>query len=246
MTQPQIQLLDDLGAEFARVERSRRRSVTTVIPGRALAVALSILVLLGAGAYAVPPTRAAIDNLTSTFAGWLAEDEGAAPGRALRPEEDAPDWVREEGGRVIVAKHGVELYVTRAETERATYLNFVLDGAVAVGNTIDGWREQFEKHAAIVLGPAPFGPQDWLDERGRFALMGVTARSVERVELRYDQGPPVVETGLDGGFILLSDAWRRPRELVAYEAGGRELERVDLNYLDSRSLCEQEPGCPSP
>jgi hypothetical protein len=258
MTEPHLQLLDDLGAEFARVaaerecspRRSRLRSFTAV-PGRAVAVAFSVLVLLGAAAYAVPPTRTAIENLTSTFAGWLGEDEGAAPGRALRPEGNAPDWVQEGGGRVIVAKHGVELYVTRSETEKGIYLNFVLDDAVAVGNTIDGWREQFEKHAAIVLGPAPFrtatvGPHGWLDERGRFPLMGVTARSVERVELRYEQGPPLVETGVDGGFILLADAWRTKRELVAYNAAGRELERVDLSYLDTRQLCDRDPSCPSP
>jgi hypothetical protein len=255
MTEPRIQLLDDLGAEFARLatdralprRRSRVRSFTAV-PGRALAVAFSVLVLLGAAAYAVPPTRAAIDNLTGTFAGWLAADEGAAPGRAVRPEEEAPDWVHEGGGRVIVAKHGVELYVTRHETEQGTYLNFALGNSIAIGNTIDGWREQFDKHAAIVLGPTPFESLDqrWLDERGRFPLMGVTARSVERVELRYEQGPPLIETGVDGGFILLADAGRRLHELVAYDTAGQDLERVDLGYLDTRDFCKLGPTCPPP
>jgi hypothetical protein len=255
MTEPHIQLLDELGAEFARVagdrarprRRSRLRSFTAV-PGRALAVALSVLVLLGAAAYAVSPTRAAIENLTGTFAGWLAGDESVAPGRALRPEDEAPDWVREGGSRVIVAKHGVELYVIRSETEEGAYLRFALGNAIAVGNTSDGWRGQFEKHAAIVLGPTPFESlgQRWLDERGRFALMGVTARSVERVELRYQHGPPLVETGLDGGFILLADAGRRLHELVANDGAGQELERIDLGYLDTRDLCKLEPTCPSP
>jgi hypothetical protein len=255
MTEPHIQLLDDLGAEFARVAadraRPRRRSLVrsfTAAPGRALAVAFSVLVLLGAAAYAVPPTRAAIDDLTGTFAGWLAEDEGAAPGRALRPEDEAPDWVRESGGRVIAAKHGVELYVTRSETEKGTYLKFALGNSIAIGNTVDGWREQFEKHAAMVLGPTPFESLDgrWLDDRGRFPLVGVTGRSVERVVLRYEQGPPLVETGLDGGFVLLVDAGRRLHELVAYDAAGQELERVDLGYLDTRDFCKLEPTCPSP
>jgi hypothetical protein len=239
MTEPQIQLLDDLGAEFARVASRRRRA-----PRRTLAVALSALVLLGASAYAVPPTRATIEDLTSTFSGWFAGDESAAPGRALRPDDDAPEWVRESGGRLIVAKHGVGLYVTRTETENGTYLNFALDKSIGVGNTIDGWRETFENRAALVLGPALFGPQDVLDEQGRFPLLGVTSRSVERVELRYEHGPPEVETGVDGGFILLADAWRPKRELIAYNAGGGELDRVDLGYLDTAYLCDKEPTCP--
>jgi hypothetical protein len=255
MTEPHIQLLDDLGAEFARLaaerERPPRRSRVrpfTAVPGRALAVALGSLVLLGAAAYAVPPTRAAIDNLTGSFAAWLAGDESTAPGRSVRPEDDAPDWVREGESRVIVAKHGVELYVTRSQTATDTHLSFGLGTAIRVTHTIEGWRERFDKHAAIVLGPTTFRSQQdqrWLDQEGRFLLMGLTARSVERVELRYEQGPPLVETGLDGGFILLADAGRRLRELVAYDAAGQELERVDLSYIDTRTFCELEPTCPS-
>jgi hypothetical protein len=240
----EIKLLDDLGAEFARVaaqhERGRRR-----FPGRALAIAASVLVLLGASAYAVPPTRAAIDDLAASFAGWFEGDEAAAPGRALRPEDDAPDWVREEGGRLIAEKAGVGLYVTRSETEQGTVLNFALDQAVGIGNTIDGWRETFANKAALVLGPTAFGNRDFLDEQGRIPLLGVTARSVERLVLHYvDDGPPLVETGVDGGFVLLVDAWRPLRELVAYDAAGRELERVDVRYLDLTYYCDKEPGCP--
>ena len=235
-----------MGLEHERAPRRSGLRSLTAAPGRALAVACSVVVLLGAGAYAVPPTRAAIDDLMSTFAGWLAEEESNAPGRALRPVDDAPEWVREAGGRLIVEKAGVELYVTRSETENGTYLNFALDGSVAVGNTIDGWRDTFKDRSVMVLGPALWGPQDMLDEQGRFPLLGLAARSVERVELHYEQGPPVVETGVDGGFILVTDAWRRLRELIAYDAAGRELERADLAYLDSRYLCDKEPGCPAP
>jgi hypothetical protein len=239
-----IRLLDDLGAEFARVaaEHDRRRSR---FPGRALAIAASVLVLLGASAYAVPPTRAAIDDLAASFSGLFEGDEASAPGRALRPEDEAPEWVRERGGRLIAEKAGVGLYVTRSETEQGTVLNFALDEAVAMGNTIDGWRETFANKAAIVLGPTMLGPQDSLDDHGRIPLLGVTARSVERLVLHYvDDGPPLEETGVNGGFVLLVDAWRPLRELVAYDAEGRELERVDVRYLDLRYYCDKEPGCP--
>jgi hypothetical protein len=240
----EIRLLDDLGSEFARVaaehERRRRRS-----PGRALAVAASVLVLLGASAYAVPPTRAAIDDLAASFEGLFAGDEESSPGRALRPEDDAPEWVRESGGRLIAEKAGVGLYVTRSETERGTFLNFALDEAIGVGNTIDGWRETFADKAAVVLGPTGFGNGDFLDEQGRIPLLGVTARSVERLVLHYvDGGPPLEETGVEGGFVMFVDTWRPLRELVAYDAAGRELERVDVRYLDMRYYCDKEPGCP--
>jgi hypothetical protein len=239
-----IHLLDDLGTEFARVAArhgDRRRR----LPARALAIAASAVVLLGASAYAVPPTRAAIDDLAASFSGLFEGDEATSPGRALQPGDNAPAWVRESGGRLIAEKAGVGLYVTRSETEQGTVLNFALDEAVGMGNTIEGWRETFANKAAIVLGPTMLGPQDSLDEHGRIPLLGVTARSVERLVLHYvDDGPPLVETGVDGGFVLLVDAWRQLRELVAYDAAGRELEQVDVRYLDLRFYCEKDTGCP--
>jgi hypothetical protein len=138
----------------------------------------------------------------------------------------------------------VGLYVTRSETEQGTILNFALDEGVGIGNSVEGWRETFEDNAAIVLGPTGFGRGDQLDERGRTPLLGLTARSVERLVLHYVDGAPLVETGVDGGFVLLVDAWRPLRELVAYDAAGRELDRVDVTYLDMRYYCDKEPGCP--
>jgi hypothetical protein len=254
MTEPHIQLLDDLGTEFARIaaehERTPRRArlhALVASPRRALAVATSVLILLAGGAYAVPPTRAAIDDLTSTFAGWVASDEGPAPGRALRPDDDMPDWVTNRADvRVIAEAAGVKLYVTREETEeRGTQLSFWLGEGLGMSDSVDGWRERLDQHTVVVLGAALFGPQDVLDEHGRFPLLGVTTRSVKQVELRYTEGPPLIENSVDGGFVLIADAWRRLRELVAYDAAGRELERADLRRDDMRYLCDKEPAvCP--
>jgi hypothetical protein len=189
MTEPRIQLLDDLATEFARVaerherKRHERRFPRMVgSPARTVAIVASALLLAVGGAYAVPPTRAAIDDLTASFAGWVAGDDEQAPGTPLAPGNDAPDWVREQGGRLIAEQNGVELYVTRVDTaERGTLLNFTMGDGVAIGGTIDDWRERFDDQAVVVLGAANFGSlRDMLDERGRFPLLGVTARSVPR------------------------------------------------------------------
>ena len=247
----QIQLLDDLGAEFARVTaRPPRRTGV-----RALAIALGALVLLAGAAYTVPPTRAAIDDIASSFEGWVGGDETNPPGRALRPDEDAPDWVREsEGGRVIAEAGGAKLYVTRQHTENGTYLMFVMGGTGA-GDTIEGWHDTFKNHAVFLLGAGSFAPKPdshsllaqrgLMDEQGHIPFMGVTARSVKRLELRYESGPPVFADGIDGGFVIIVDAWRRMDELIAYNAAGRELERVDISSFDLRYMCDKEPGiCP--
>jgi hypothetical protein len=251
MTEPSIQLLDDLEAEFARVAAERASSprrarvrALAASPPRALAVALTVLILLGGAAYVVPPTRAAIEDLTSTFAGWIAGDDDQAPGSP--PQHDAPRWVREEGARLIAERAGVGLYVTRTEIEAGTVLDFTLGhrNAVTIGATVEGWRERFGEHAAVVLGWTPFGGEKGLlDEHGRVPVLGVTARSVTQIELRYEYGPPLVATDIDGGFVLIADAWRPFRELVAYDAAGKELEQVDVRYLDLRYLCDKEPGC---
>jgi hypothetical protein len=254
MTEPHIQLLDDIGREFTRVAtehearrgRSRLRGLAGT-PRRAVAVTVAVGVLLMAGAYAVPPTRAAIDDITSSFAGWVAGDEGQAPGRALRPDDDAPDWLHVEGGRVIAETGGVKLYVVAGRRGQERELDFWLDEGIGFGDSVEGWRERFDEHAVVVLGPTLFGRQDPLDEKGRVPVLGVTARSVKRLELRYTEGPPLVATGVDGGFVILADAWRPLREMVAYDAAGHVLERADVSNLDMRYYCDKEPGtCPTP
>lgn len=240
-----IQMLDDLGAEFARV--ARERPAPRRARGRVLAIGLTALVLLGAGAYAVPTTRATIEDITSTFTGWVGGDDRQAPGRALRPDDDAPPWVRESGGRVIAETGGVQLYVTRtpANDKHDTLLNFALGGAIMVGDTLEGWRDRFDEHSVIILGPTLFKkePKIW-DSRGRFPLLGLTSRSVEQVRLTYDSGPPLVQNGVKGGFVLMADAHRRLRDIVSYDRAGQELERVDASYIDLSRHCYDLDGCP--
>jgi hypothetical protein len=253
-----IQLLDDLGAEFARVaaeaERTSRKPSTLprrlFRPGlraRTLAIALGVAALLGGGAYAVPVTRAAVNGIADSFAAWVSGDSDKAPGRALEPGDNAPSWFSEDGGeaRLIATTDGLDLYVRRVDSDRGPWLEFWLGEARGMGDTLASWRHRLGQHAVVVLGYTPFGRQDVLDERGRVPLFGVTTRDVKRVELRYSEGPPVIGDTGDAGFVLLADAWRPPRELIAYDAAGRVLERADVSDYDMRYLCEKEPGvCP--
>jgi hypothetical protein len=235
MTKLRIQLLDDLEAEFARVaaehERAPRRFElprVAAAPRRALALALAV-VALGASVYSVPPTRAAVEDITSSFAGWVAGDNEQAPGNPA--DDNAPSWVRDDGGRLIAKTDGVPLYVVRSKRGTETVLSFAMgptasgeETAIASFNTIGGWRDVFDEHAVVVLGalPARSGEQG-----KRFPLMGVTARSVDRVELHYASGPPLVANDVDGGFVLMADATRPPQEIVAF-GDGKELERADV------------------
>ena len=75
--------------------------------------------------------------------------------------------------------------------------------------------------------------------------MGVTARSVERVVLTYASGSPLAQDRVDGGFVLLADATRPIRAVVAYDRAGRVLERAEVSYIsDWGARCEDPRGCP--
>lgn len=239
-----IQWLDDFGAEIARVtsEHEVSRGPVPALGGRWVrrrrtwATALSAVALIGAGGYAVPVTRAAMEDLTSSFASWVDGQSDQAPGRALRPRDDAPDWVRDEGGRLIAEREGVRLYVSRATSARGTLLRFTLGDGSVVFDTIAGWRQRFDHHAVVVLGSTPIAAGTPVDEQGRFAILGVTAASVTHVKLRYARGPSLDQDGVDGGFVLLADAERGPRELIAYNSTGQELERTDVSQLGPATL----------
>lgn len=256
-----IKMLDDLGAEIARVaaeaEPTPRQPSTLVgrlLPAgpraRMVAVALAVAVLLAGGTYAVPATRAAVDGITASLAAWVSDGGEDPPGRAIEPRDDAPRGF-DEGGetRVIAKTGGVALYARRVDdperkTDDGPYLEFGLGAGQVWGGSLESWRERLDRHTAYVLGHAPFGARDPLDGRGRVPLFGLVTRDVERVELRYAQGPPLESRTGDGGFVLLVDAWRPPQELVAYNGSGRMLARIDVSDHDLRYLCEKEPACP--
>jgi hypothetical protein len=251
-----IQALEHLGRELARVAAEAERTsqkpasrmmggLTFRLRGRVAAIAVAATVIVAGGVVAVPGTRAAFDSVLDTFAGWAEGDDSSAPGRAVEPGDNAPRWLRHDTDTRLIAKtQGIGLYVKRTDSEQGPVLEVALGQAISMADTLDGWRQRLGHDAVVLLGYTPFGPQDPLDERGRLPAFGVTTRDVKRVELRYSEGPSLTGDVGDGGFVLLADAWRPPHELIAYDAAGRVLDRVDVSEYDMRYVCEKEPVCP--
>lgn len=250
-----IRLLDELGAEFARVladaERASRkpRLLRAGARPRTLPIALAIVAALAGTAYALPATRAVVDGIAGPFAAWVAGGDDGAPGRPVEDGDSTPLWFRGTGGadiRLIAQTEGVGLYVQRTRSDQGPMLRFSLGQGLDVTATLARWREKLDQHTIFVLGNSLFGNgQGVLDDRGRVPLFGLTTRDVARVELHYADGPPLVARAGDGGFVLLVDAWRRMRDIVAYDATGHVLGRADVSKRDLRYLCEKEPGCPT-
>lgn len=253
-----IQLLDDLGAEVRRIAveaegSSRRRLAFTASWAglsrhtRTAAITVGMVLVLVSGAYALPAARAAVDDITGSFAAWVSGDGDGAPGRALTPDENLPSWFTTGGEtRLIAESEGVGLYVRRTDSDRGPWLEFGLGGiGLRMGGTLDDWRDHLKHRAVVVLSPVMVASRDVLDDRGRAPLLGLAAPTVKRVELRYSDGPPLVGDVGDGGFVLLVDAWRPLRELIGYDGRGRLVEQVGMGSTDLTYLCEKAPGaCP--
>jgi hypothetical protein len=216
----------------ARVTASRRPAASARWTGlRRLAPAgLATLALLAGGAYAVPPLRAAVDDVAGSFSGWLQGGSGEAPGRALAPGDEIPDYLRDDrdlsDSRVIAEAGGYKLSVFR---EHGESLGFDL-GNTGVGGAYasESLNEELSEHAVVVLGP---GGMPRPDERGHVPLFGLIAPSVAGVELAYASGPPLRLNGIEDGFVLLAEPQRGPRELLVLDGEGQELERISVEYI---------------
>jgi hypothetical protein len=225
-----------LNIDASRIKRRRRQ------PAFRFAIAVFTALAVVSGAYAAPPTRAALDDVYSAMTGWVSgDDQQPAPGQALGPDDDAPDWVRATRGdqRLVAQSGAAKLYAVRGEDET---ISFALGGSVGLSDSVDGWRGQLAEHKVVMLGPGAF-PGGPLDDQDRRPLFGLTSRSVDRIELRYASGNPSVQDHLAGGFVLLADAHRRPRSLVAFNDAGNEIDRVDVSELELR-ICSDTRGCP--
>jgi hypothetical protein len=231
--------LEPTDAEVQRVLAiDRSRAARAPRPVLRLAVAAAAAIALSTALYAVPTTRAGVDDVYSSITGWVSNDGEPAPGRSLTGGDDAPLWVRQANGeRRLVAENGdAKLYILREGEDK---LSVALGDSVGLTDTVDGWRGQFAEHRLVLLGPGAPLARDTLRP-----LYGLTARSVEQVSLLYTTGEPTSQSGLHGGFVLLADATRQPQTLVGYDDAGRVLERVDASQLHLR-VCRDPSGCSS-
>lgn len=231
--------LEPAEAEIAGALRRAGRPARRL--GRRMTAGAAAIVLLAGGGYAVPATRAAMDDVLGAFTGYFSAGSGEraadVPGRPLRPGDDAPAWVRSDAvtdRRLIAEAGGRALYAVREADGR---IGFALGDGFGISDTPEGWRREFADHAVVVLGPeAGSTDRSGIAEDARApdlpgrALFGLTARSVARVELRYTEGPPTVADSPRGGFALIGDTSRAPESVVGFDAAGRELERVPLPY----------------
>lgn len=236
MSKPRIHMLEALGDELRRATEAARKPPSRARffrpSKRGRIVACLTVAALGA-AYAVPATRAAMDDLTASFARWVSGDDTSVPGRSLHPGDNAPSWVREARSRVIAEAEGVQLFALRTSDG----LEFSLGNGVAIADTFAGWRRRFDERQLVVLGPAPVQGRS-RDARGRFPLLGLTSRSVERVELRYGMGDPSVLNGVAGGFVIMVDAERAPKDVVAFDGSGRVVDTAPIGHIRAPQAIE--------
>jgi hypothetical protein len=237
---------DFVGRVVAQVGRRKKASPRFALaparPRLALQV-LATLALLGAASYSVPATRAAIDatreSVGSVFSGWLGGDSTEAPGKPLEAGEELPEYMEylhdSKEPRVIAEAGRYKLY---SYIGSAGGLNFEL-GGIGVG---------LGYPSAAELGNAPLhlldpGARPHTDAQGHVPVFGIATRSVGSVELTYESGPPLRVSGVDGGFVLLAEPGRGAVEVIARDAGGKEIGREPIDYpLVDESLNGPPPG----
>jgi hypothetical protein len=220
------QALGELVAEVVREPRGSvtrpagRRPFLGVRLTRPVLVVLAILAVLTA--VAVPPVRAALNDLGNTLVDFFDGDN--LPGRPLENSDNAPAWLEAEGltgQRVLASSSVYSLYLVH---ESGGNFGFGLDGSVAISDTAAGWESQFADNSMVILGT---GTRP--DDQGRVPLYGVTAGNVANVELLYEDGSTRTAAAEAGGFVLMLDRARGPAKLVALDPNGAQLQVIDAH-----------------
>jgi hypothetical protein len=239
------------------IPRLVRRAVTgRRVPAARFAAALGALTVLIAGTYAVPTTRAAVDDLyDSTLARWFSGDDTAAPGRPAAAGENLPDWLASEQAlhgkgdtRVLANANGDELVALRQGRK-------ITLGVADFSQTssVDDLRRELAGQEIRLLAPGTFVPNGRHDLR---PIFGLVSAAVTRIQLNYADGSsPDFQDHLNGAFGFTIQTNRRPISLTGYDETGRLIARKSF-IPDSRHAtsptdlvgdfryCPDVAGCP--
>ena len=203
----------DLVDALARVDGARPGRGSSRPRKASLALAAVVLVL-ATGAMAVEPVRATLSGVAESFADYFGGDLEAGPGREPVAADDLPPWLGENGRvgqRVLAANGDYRLFISTAKDGS---IEFSLDETVLLGGSVSSWREELGADPLHVLGTTPGG-------RGMNPLFGLTAASVDQIEVSYAEGPvSTAEPSADNGFIAILDTERQPTEVAAFDAQG--------------------------
>lgn len=197
-----------------------------------VAAGLAALLLVAAGLWSVPATRAAIEGTGATvgsvFSGWLGGESAEAPGKPLEAGEKMPEYLEylhdpshAKEPRVLAEAGGYKLY---SYIGSSGGLNFDL-GDTGIGMGFESAAE-LDDAPLHVLGP---GAMQHADAQGHVPLFGIAARSVKSIELTYESGPPLRVDGVNAGFVLLAEPARGPREVVALDSHGDVVGRQSVD-----------------
>lgn len=248
--------LDELAERDAA--RGRRLALPSLPrPVVRVAVAAGVVVVLAGGAYAAPPTRAAVDSLyDSTLGQWISGDDVASPGRLAVEGEDLPDWLASEqsmhgaGDTRVLAQAGGDKLVALRQGDRITL------GVAAFSETgsVEDLRRQLGSGQVKFLAPGRFVDDGRHDRR---PIFGLAATSVTRVQLDYADGTaPAVEEGVRSAFGLTIQTEHRPLSLSGFDATGRLVARQTFirdahdatspdDVIGDFRYCPSISGCPA-
>jgi len=240
--EPDEDLVARVVARVSRRKKASRRFALAPARPRLALQALAALALLGATLYSVPVTRAAIEetgeSVGGVFSGWLGGDSAEAPGKPLEASEKLPEYMEylhnSKEPRVIAEAGRYKLY---SYIGSAGGLNFEL-GGTGVGMGYESAAELGDAPLHL-LGP---GARPHADAQGHVPVFGIATRSVSRVELTYESGPPLRVSGVEGGFVLLAEPSRGPVEVIALDANGKEIGGEPIDY----PLVDEPPEAPPP
>jgi len=211
------QQIDDMAERDTT--RPRRSWTPWAVPAaRFAAVAAALLAIAGA-TYAVPTTRAAVDDAYDSLTSWVSGSDSPPPGRKVRADDVLPPWVQsEEGDKRVLAQAGNEKLVA---IRRGDQLTLALDD-FGESASLDQLRKDLTGRRIVLVGPGRFIPDGRHDRR---PLFGVAATTVHRVQFNYaDGGPSDSANDLNGAFGLIIDTNRRPSSALVgghWRFGGR-------------------------